>query len=235
MMPPTSIDGTDITGATIDGSDVSEITVDGQTVFTAEATPQAGLLHQWDWSNVSATTSTVPDLVGSADLTGSFTGFDTINGVTAGNFQNDKVETSAITNFTNGRVIYVVVELDDLNDGTIWSNDDGPINYLAERAGDNFAFNRTGNSADNLTIAATLNPTIISVELNSTDIMRVNGTQVSKSYSANGMTGLYIGERWLNDGFRHRMSVGECLMYQTGGATFSDVEDYLKNKWGITF
>jgi len=34
-MPPTSIDGTDITGATIDGTDVTEITVDGQTVFTA--------------------------------------------------------------------------------------------------------------------------------------------------------------------------------------------------------
>jgi len=33
MMPPTSIDGTDITGATIDGTDVQEITVDGQTVF----------------------------------------------------------------------------------------------------------------------------------------------------------------------------------------------------------
>jgi len=34
-MPPTSIDGTDITGATIDGTDVQEITVDGQTVFSA--------------------------------------------------------------------------------------------------------------------------------------------------------------------------------------------------------
>ena len=33
--PPTSIDGTDITGATIDGQEVQEITVDGQTVFTA--------------------------------------------------------------------------------------------------------------------------------------------------------------------------------------------------------
>jgi len=35
MMPPTSIDGTDITGATIDGTDVTEITVDGDTVFSA--------------------------------------------------------------------------------------------------------------------------------------------------------------------------------------------------------
>jgi hypothetical protein len=35
MIPPTSIDGTDITGATIDGTEVQEITVDGQTVFSA--------------------------------------------------------------------------------------------------------------------------------------------------------------------------------------------------------
>jgi len=34
MIPPTSIDGTDITGATIDGTDVTEITVDGDTVFS---------------------------------------------------------------------------------------------------------------------------------------------------------------------------------------------------------
>jgi len=38
-MIPTSIDGTDITGATIDGTEVSEITVDGQTVFTAGLPP----------------------------------------------------------------------------------------------------------------------------------------------------------------------------------------------------
>jgi hypothetical protein len=35
MIPPTSIDGTDITGATIDGTEVTEITVDGDTVFSA--------------------------------------------------------------------------------------------------------------------------------------------------------------------------------------------------------
>jgi len=50
-MAPTSIDGSDITGATIDGQDVSEITVDGQTVF--EAGPDipdgpAYLIDDWD-------------------------------------------------------------------------------------------------------------------------------------------------------------------------------------------
>ena len=35
MSPPTSIDGTDITGATVDGTDVQQITVDGDVVFSA--------------------------------------------------------------------------------------------------------------------------------------------------------------------------------------------------------
>jgi len=39
MIPPTSIDGTDITGATIDGTDVTEITVDGDVVFSAGPAP----------------------------------------------------------------------------------------------------------------------------------------------------------------------------------------------------
>jgi hypothetical protein len=57
--PPTSIDGTDITGATIDGQDVQEITVDGQTVFTAgppvtrlyTATPSRDVMEQFDLNN----------------------------------------------------------------------------------------------------------------------------------------------------------------------------------------
>ena len=41
MIPPISIDGTDITGLTIDGTDVEEITIDGQTVFSADEIPVA--------------------------------------------------------------------------------------------------------------------------------------------------------------------------------------------------
>jgi len=50
MIPPTSIDGTDITGATIDGTDVTEITVDGDTVFTAvQPLPdQANIIANYD-------------------------------------------------------------------------------------------------------------------------------------------------------------------------------------------
>jgi len=47
-MIPTSIDGTDITGATIDGTDVQEITVDGDTVFTAGLPDQANIIANYD-------------------------------------------------------------------------------------------------------------------------------------------------------------------------------------------
>jgi len=59
-MIPTSIDGTDITGATIDGTDVTEITVDGQTVFSAGPPPapvnrmyvaNANVIVQYDLTN----------------------------------------------------------------------------------------------------------------------------------------------------------------------------------------
>jgi len=46
--PPTSIDGTDITGATIDGQDVQEITIDGQTVFTAQPQSVVTLANETD-------------------------------------------------------------------------------------------------------------------------------------------------------------------------------------------
>jgi hypothetical protein len=59
--PPTSIDGTDITGATIDGQEVQEITVDGQTVFTAlpktlESFESGISDYQGDTGNVTTTT-----------------------------------------------------------------------------------------------------------------------------------------------------------------------------------
>jgi len=54
-MIPTSIDGTDITGATIDGQDVQEITVDGQTVFTAGPDIPDSVTDQWPMDEGSGT------------------------------------------------------------------------------------------------------------------------------------------------------------------------------------
>jgi hypothetical protein len=72
--PPTSIDGTDITGATIDGQEVQEITIDGQTVFTA--IPDSGKLqaHYDATESASPGSNLVTDISGNGhDLSGAFT------------------------------------------------------------------------------------------------------------------------------------------------------------------
>jgi len=76
MMPPTSIDGTDITGATIDGQDVQEITLDGQTVFSAGILRPPSGVSYWTFDNVDTSGSTAIDVWGSND--------GTINGATTG-------------------------------------------------------------------------------------------------------------------------------------------------------
>jgi len=65
-MIPTSIDGTDITGATIDGQDVQEITVDGQTVFTAGPVLPDSAIARWSFED-DLNTSTAVDSIGSFD------------------------------------------------------------------------------------------------------------------------------------------------------------------------
>jgi len=66
--PPTSIDGTDITGATIDGQQVEEITIDGQTVFSAVT-----LIDDFEDGNLNEYTNTSGYTVSSSNpISGSF-------------------------------------------------------------------------------------------------------------------------------------------------------------------
>jgi hypothetical protein len=98
-MIPTSIDGTDITGATIDGTDVQEITVDGDTVFSAAADVVAlGNLAAWYRMEGDASDETVNQPT-SADTTdyggtvngGSFVSSDVVDRVTGTTGQAYKV------------------------------------------------------------------------------------------------------------------------------------------------
>jgi len=101
MIPPTSIDGTDITGATIDGTDVQEITVDGQTVFSA-GPDLTDVIYRWKMDEGTGTT--VNDSVGS--LNGSLVGGPTwvtdANSVGGAHLDfdgsNDRVDFGSVTN-----------------------------------------------------------------------------------------------------------------------------------------
>jgi len=111
-MPPTSIDGTDITGATIDGQDVQEITVDGQTVFTAadpfiiddfedgnisEYSGDTGTFTTTTTNPIGGTTSLLYPSSGGGDTTiMSTSGLD--NYPSAGDEFSFKVRTSSVTN-----------------------------------------------------------------------------------------------------------------------------------------
>jgi len=71
VIPPTSIDGTDITGATIDGTDVTEITVDGDTVFTSTQIVddfETQNLNLWSGSTGSYAIDTSTVKVGTASV-----------------------------------------------------------------------------------------------------------------------------------------------------------------------
>jgi len=85
MMPPTSIDGTDITGATIDGTDVQEITVDGDTVFSAQTLPVAysNLITWYPFDSATYGGSNADDVTAIIGGSGDDTAYDgTLNGAT---------------------------------------------------------------------------------------------------------------------------------------------------------
>jgi len=127
-MIPTSIDGTDITGATIDGTDVQEITVDGQTVFTAvEEPPNTATLwldaSQESFSNNQAVT-TWTDQLGNGDFTSdSVAGdptFETneVNGKPALFFEDDILAGSR-SGVREVWAVYKIPDVTDNNDGKL--------------------------------------------------------------------------------------------------------------------
>ena len=106
-MIPTSIDGTDITGATIDGTDVQEITVDGDVVFSAAAFDIIDDFEDNSMSEYSGSSSlqiTTSDVVeGSRALA--------LNGSINQNDLNDaQTSTSGLDNyFSKGEVVSYLV------------------------------------------------------------------------------------------------------------------------------
>jgi len=98
--PPTSIDGTDITGATIDGQEVQEITIDGQTVFTAEPTPvaQSNLVAWWRMGDDSG--DTLKDSATTTDF-GDSTPYDFVEEGQSAN-QTNTLQNGGVTDIETG-------------------------------------------------------------------------------------------------------------------------------------
>jgi len=253
MIPPTSIDGTDITGATIDGTDVTEITVDGQTVFTAgPAAPPLfnNLYHWWDFGAANSTTTFIEDQSNdNNDLTsGSFSNFDTINGRKAANFDNvagDSGSTDYIRNsgafaeFTYS--FFIVVDVDDTSTSfqRVFHGGKGGIG-LDFRVMSN-KFDVSGAAAD---FGNTSNDTIVSIvnmDSSRTFEARTDGVShgtitTNNDYELDNATfGARVPFKPLGDDM-YDGSIGECLIYD-GPLTSSEVDDiesFLAGKWNVT-
>jgi len=247
-MIPTSIDGTDITGATIDGTDVQEITVDGQTVFSAgPVIPDEGDLHaRYDWTQASGTSS-VSDLSGNGfDLTGSYSGPNaSINGNQAGDFDGIDDELNVSFAAENTPVsIFLAVRWDVVQTGL------GNTEYIYDSADSSFEIflNNNGNgdwqfggSSFFNDGAADTNPAIVSAIYRSsgnTSELFINGSSsadASGDIGSNSLQGFNLGDDGSSTGRYGEFSIGEILIYpQDKSSIRSDVENYLSTKWGIT-
>jgi len=249
MMPPTSIDGTDITGATIDGTDVQEITVDGDTVFTAgPGQPPLfnNLTHWWDFGANNSTTTFIEDKSNdNNDLTGgSFSNFDTINGRKAANFDNvagDSGSTDYIRNdgafaqFTYS--FFIVVDVDDPSTSfqRIFHGSDG-FDFRTSSGGFDLPGGSSFGNASSDTICS-----VVNMDSSRTFEARTDGvshgtitTNVDREISNATFGGRFpakpVGED-MYDG-----SIGECLIYDVplSSTDVDDIESFLANKWNVT-
>jgi len=249
MMPPTSIDGTDITGATIDGTNVQEITVDGQTVFTAgPPLPTAGLLHRYDASELTGETDgqnvdTLPDLAGSNDLSRTGTveyAINAINGLPGlETFQGgDGIMTGGSVLSQPFAVWYAYDFISSGTESQVFANSGGfDVGVRPSQVGVNNIF-----AGSNLDAGSPITgQQVAGWEFDGSSSAIYDGTTqlVTGNAGSNGTSGGFIL-------FNRRLSVGndkalnalygEMLIYDMSDPGYSetDVANYLGEKWGIT-
>jgi len=231
---PVRIDGTDITGATIDGTDVQEITVDGQTVFSAgPPLPVADLHAHYDFSKEDGT-APVPDQTANGfDLSGSYSGVArSINGVQAGNFDNDSLSVSFTTE-SQPNTIAMVVKLDVVEQIEFFDSVSAAQHLMRGVGPDRFSM--FAGSEIEASVADTDPHVFVGVFDGANSVMRIDGSEVASGNTGSGsLDGVTLGSRG-GGGFNHDGLIGECLVYtQDKSSIFSDIENYLGSKWGIT-
>ena len=239
-MLPITVDGTTIPESpgniTIDGTDVTEVTVDGTAVWTANAIPASGLLHNYDWSDGTTTTSTVPDLAGSTDLTGTFTDLTaTINGVQAGTFDgNNDVVDGDFADISQPYTIFTVararaVDTDQyFYDG--WSNRALFRYDNSDDAWDIYSGSTLQGSAGDT------NAHLWTMEYNgASSAIRVDSAADASgdagTLALDGLTVPQDSGKLVSPG---AVDVGQIAVYNpdASGYSRSDVEDYFTGKWG---
>jgi hypothetical protein len=220
------------------------VTVDGQTVF-GNAIPDSGLVHRYDWSDGSTTTSTVPDLEGSDDLTGTFTDLNaTIGGVQAGTFDgsSDVVDATFGSSISQPFEIFIVGRLRTTAGGGSFptfidggTNDEASIRNNGDNGDHDYIVGRSGMSG---AAAATTDArvwSLLSKASGSTSEGFVDGSQdATGDLSTTSLTGVSTGAR--PDGSRPApFDAGELLVYdqELSDPYRNEVEQYLSDKWAV--
>jgi len=244
MIPPTSIDGTDITGATIDGTDVTEITVDGDTVFTSVfEIPDSAVAH-FNAQNLSGfsdgnTVTTWPEEVSGSDATGTATYRPSaINGHPALEFNGSSDEFSAtLGTFSQPNTIFAVVDLVTLKDAIVVSerqpNDTNRNNV--EYDVDNSRWSIF--AGDGLSGADDQGVVLLSTKFDgSNSVLRQNGTQTASGFAGSeALDALAIGYLPILNGRYFDGYIGFIEIHDgtpTNGLTAREQE--IANLWDIT-
>jgi hypothetical protein len=249
-MIPTSIDGTDITGATIDGTDVTEITVDGDTVFTAvPPIPDSAVAHfdalsAFTESDEGTTITSWPDEIsGNPDATG---GNPTvvasgINGNRAVSFDgiNDKLSISASNWTTISQPVTTFTVVDSPVDQAalmhIWGDRNVGNDEFHQlwQGGPNQWNNYAGQSFNGSTSPSSQLLTTIWDGGNS--VHREDGTQIATGNPGpNSLEDFNIGSFgtvrfWDSE-------IGEILLCDSrlSSTEIDEQEQRMANRWGIT-
>jgi len=247
MMPPTSIDGTDITGATIDGTDVQEITVDGQTVFTAGFDiPQSVVAHfdpsQESFADGDVVTTATDQSGAGNDLTGSGVIYKTNiqNGEPLFRYDgsNDFLDRTSF-NISQPFTIAIVVVSIVKTSGAVRlvsraSSSDPLVGIEYSDVQDSFQLRGSGSVRGSDTQAPVI---LTGVADGSNSIIRENGTQTGSGDAGNdGFSSLSLGSREQGLGTLDG-DLGECLIYDSDLRTTNELtteENRLSAKYNIT-
>jgi len=240
--PPTSIDGTDITGATIDGQEVQEITVDGQTVFTAAPPPpdEGDLLHHFaarleSGLSDNETTTTITDHQGGDDVTGDAVEFQTNfqNGQPTFFFDGSDILTYTNVSLTQTFTIAFVAQSTADNASQFFIAADGKDNNINMDTGE---FNNRlsisaggdldANGADDLDF----NLFVCRFDGGSS-LIRKNGSSIAfGDAGSSGWNDIKLGDR--GGGFNFQGFMPELLIYT--GRRPAGIEDFLADIYGLT-
>jgi len=236
-MPPTSIDGTDISGATIDGTEVTEITMDGDVVFSGATSPDTNSLAQFDarqlnlsnGDTVTSWPSTDGTLVADSVGSGGDGTYDStlLAGEPAVSFPDGEVE-YAETNFSHSTPFTTIMvtkfELNDnTNSETAISGGDSTNGFLNYVMGDDIGSGATWRSYNGSDPANEVrrwtpdnNIEIVGTYWNGSSSETVSATDGNTA----SVTGQDTGSQDIS-----RIGIGGNYNYYTGGVGYLEIID----------